>query len=692
MRRRITTAVEQPAAHARLPRRLVPAFVTWALIAYAAASCAGVWSYSALRILTGYRAVLRIDRDRLASLCTSLDAQIAAMLDDGVGAALAALSDTQSAGSAPASGGIQTPPRPPPGTSPAAGRAPASDAQLAEALRRGLTGGPYVRSLFVATATRFVRVGRDGASRTDVRPPPWLQPALASATREVWVGSPIKDPDGSGQTLVPVARRAAAGAPQAAWAGALLDFGRLGGPYQPSEPIPTVALLADGGTPLAGAPASGWHPMPGDIVASGRVPGYPLSVAALERRSVALAPWYVQLRDTLPLTGALTLLLVGTAWVFNHFIRALWRRELHYRTLFNNAAFGAFVLEGERFAEANRTTAQMFGVDDSAKLMGLSPWDLSPPLQRDGSPSRERARERIHEALSSGSITFEWVHRRLDTGEPFLAEVNLSSLEADGRTLTLALVHDVTRRRQLDEEREHMLAELHELAGTLVHLQDDERRRIGRDLHDTTGQTLATLELKLAQLQRLGQKFPPAVRRALDECCDLAHQCSTEIRTASYLLHPPLLDEIGLLSALRWLADGLRQRSDIRVKLELPASMHRLPREQELAFFRMAQEALTNVHRHSASPSATIRLFEGGGVVALEVEDAGRGLFADPASGPVENVAGLGVGLAGMRERMRQLGGALTVRSGPGGTCVRAELVIARIERARASQAAPGGA
>lgn len=234
-----------------------------------------------------------------------------------------------------------------------------------------------------------------------------------------------------------------------------------------------------------------------------------------------------------------------------------------------------------------------------------------------------------------------------------------------------------------------MLGELHELAGTLVHLQDDERRRIGRDLHDTTGQTLATLELKLAELQRLGERLAPAVRQILEECCALALQCSAEIRTASYLLHPPLLDEIGLLSALKWLADGLRQRSEIRVDLELPASMDRLPREEELALFRVAQEALTNVHRHSASPSATIRLFESGDRVILEVEDAGRGLLAEPASGPIENVMALGVGLAGMRERMRQLGGRLTVRSGAGGTCLRAELPVVRAERARASRAVP---
>jgi PAS domain S-box-containing protein len=664
-----TTAIDKPAAHARLPRRLVPAFATWALIVYVVAACAGVWAYSALRIVISYHATVQTARVRMTKLSAYVDAQIVAILDDGVGASLTAMSDTESAR-----------------------KAPASDAQLTDALRRGLTGTRYVRSLFLATPARFVRVGRAGASRSDVHPPPWLEPALLTKTQDAWIGAPMKDPDGTGRTVVAVARRAGTspGGERDAWAGALFDFSEFGGFFDPSLRLPSVTLLSASGTPFAGTPPSEWHPARGDLVAYNRVPGYPMSVAALETRELVLAPWYQQLRDTLPLTAALTLLLIGSAWMCNHFIRALWRRELHYRTLFNNAAFGAFVLEGERFVEANRTSAAMFGVADADELRGLSTGDLSPPLQPDGSSSPQRARERIHQALSSGSVTFEWICQRLDDGQPFRAEVDLSSLDVDGQTLTLAVIHDVTERRRLDEEREHMLGELHELAGTLVHLQDDERRRIGRDLHDTTGQTLATLELKLAQLQRLGQRLAPAVRRVLEECCALAQQSSTEIRTASYLLHPPLLDEIGLLSALRWLADGLRQRSDIRVDLELPTSMDRLPREQELAFFRVAQEALTNVHRHSASPSATIRLFESGDRLILEVEDAGRGLLAEPTSGPIENVMSLGVGLAGMRERMRQLGGQLTLRSGTGGTCLRAELSVAGVERARASRAVPG--
>jgi signal transduction histidine kinase len=166
----------------------------------------------------------------------------------------------------------------------------------------------------------------------------------------------------------------------------------------------------------------------------------------------------------------------------------------------------------------------------------------------------------------------------------------------------------------------------------------------------------------------------PAQQELLADCVQLAHQCSTAIRTASYLLHPPLLDEIGLASALRWLADGLRQRSGLEVDLDLQQTTERLPREHELALFRVAQEALTNVHRHSKSPSATVRFHEANGQAVLEVEDRGQGIRSVSGYGPTEDLLAIGVGLAGMRERMRQLGGTLAILSSEQGTCVRASL------------------
>jgi two-component system, NarL family, sensor kinase len=301
----------------------------------------------------------------------------------------------------------------------------------------------------------------------------------------------------------------------------------------------------------------------------------------------------------------------------------------------------------------------------------MVPWDISPEYQPDGQRSDELARERIETALRDGGCTFEWLHKRVDTGESFPAEVNLSSLSTGKTVLALAVVHDVTVRKRAEQD-------LRALSAELMRSQDEERRRIGRDLHDSTGQTLAALELSLSQLMHDSVAAPPARRELLEHCARLASQCSTEIRTASYLLHPPLLDELGLLSALRWLADGFRQRSSIEVRLDLPEAMERLPRDDELCLFRVAQEALTNVHRHAASPWVAIRLKAQSNSVMLEIEDAGRGIpraFGMKADG---DPPALGVGLAGMRERIRQIGGTLSVDSTSAGTRVRSTISISR--------------
>lgn len=221
-------------------------------------------------------------------------------------------------------------------------------------------------------------------------------------------------------------------------------------------------------------------------------------------------------------------------------------------------------------------------------------------------------------------------------------------------------------------ERERALQEVRDLAGQLVHAQDDVRRLLGRELHDSTGQALAALSMNL---HRLAADSPPERRELLAQCIELAQQCATELRTASYLLHPPLLDELGLGSALRWLAKGFHERSGIEVTLDVPDQLRRLDADGELALFRVAQEALTNVQRHSGSPSVHLSAGVSGDSITLEIKDSGRGMAR--TGRPVEAAEPiLSVGLAGMRERMRQLGGTVTVASGPQGTCVNASLPL----------------
>jgi len=694
------------AASSRL-NRLLPAAASWLLLLYALLLCLAVWSYATLRIESDERNTLVKEREHLRSVAGELRAQVEAMIGDGVGGAVAGANELEAAS------GIDKIP---------------TD-RLSTTLEHMLTGRAYVRGLFLASPKRFVLIARTGATDVGSPPPAWLAPAFAQHGRDTWVGRPLMNPDGSGERVVPLAQRVGRGDAHETWAGALFTFSSsLAAPYMQPDTESGVGIFITDGTALAlitrralrniaplgeegrsvaassmyrqvgnsgSGVVEGDNPYTGQptVVAYDHVAGYPIVVAAARSRSAALAEWHARRRDTLILASGLTLLVGIMTGLLDFLFRSLRRRELHYRTLFNNAAFAAFILEEDRLIEANRTSASMFGVDHPDELIGLSPWDFSPPLQPDGRPSDALdTRRRVRQALREGATTFEWVHERLDTHQPFYASIDLSTLDSAGKRLTLAVVHDITQRHLSEQERERVVSELRELAGALVRIQDDERRRIGRDLHDATGQVLASLELKLERLARAAGALAQPARTLLDECLTLAHQCAAEIRTASYLLHPPLLDEIGLVSALRWLADGLRQRSDLEIHLALPQTMDRMPREHELALFRVAQEALTNVQRHSKSPSVAIRLFEHDGSHVLEIEDSGRGIGASAGADTVAAAFVVGVGLAGMRERMRQLGGTLRIRSNPNGTCVRAELPLARSSMPPARSPATDGA
>ena len=193
-------------------------------------------------------------------------------------------------------------------------------------------------------------------------------------------------------------------------------------------------------------------------------------------------------------------------------------------------------------------------------------------------------------------------------------------------------------------------------------------------LHETTAQDLAALKMQLGSLTRSEPVLSDHARAALTESIDIAERSMTSIRTLSYLLHPPFLDEAGLLSALRWYVAGFSKRSGITVSLDVPAEFPRLTRDVETTLFRIVQEALINIHRHADSRDAAIRLRCDGSAVVLEVEDHGCGLSLESlAQLPAGNGA-LGVGVAGMRERLQQLGGVLEIESGAHGTLVRARV------------------
>jgi len=231
----------------------------------------------------------------------------------------------------------------------------------------------------------------------------------------------------------------------------------------------------------------------------------------------------------------------------------------------------------------------------------------------------------------------------------------------------LSLNHEVAEYDQLCRKWEvlEQTDELRELSRRLQQTQDEERRRIARDLHDSAGQIITALGMSLASITRRAGSNAE-ISKTAEEGHEMVRQLSKEIRTLSYLLHPPLLDETGLSDAIQWYMQGLAERSGLKIELDIPKNFGRLPEDMEVAIFRIVQECLTNIHRHSGSKTAAIRLSLNAGNVYMEIQDDGTGMSA-------EKLAALrtqhsGVGITGMRERVRHLKGAMDIQSNPKGT------------------------
>jgi signal transduction histidine kinase len=240
------------------------------------------------------------------------------------------------------------------------------------------------------------------------------------------------------------------------------------------------------------------------------------------------------------------------------------------------------------------------------------------------------------------------------------------------------LLTSITEREEIEYTLRQQRNELRALAGRLMHTQDNERRRIAQMLHETTAQDLAALKMHLARLNRTASDLSDTDRGALTESISLAEQSITEIRTLSYLLHPPFLDEAGLLSALRWYAAGFAERSGIKVDLDLPEGFERPPLDTETALFRIVQESLINIHRHAGSETARIRLRRDADTLMLAIEDWGRGIPNTSLKLIMSGEGGVGVGIAGMCERIEQLGGRLEIKSSDHGTTVSARLPLVK--------------
>lgn len=244
--------------------------------------------------------------------------------------------------------------------------------------------------------------------------------------------------------------------------------------------------------------------------------------------------------------------------------------------------------------------------------------------------------------------------------------------ESEGRYRTLADALD-TQVQFRTQELQRRNSELRDLSALLMEAQDAERRHIARELHDSAGQTLTALGLQLARISEEAKK-DPALAKDVHDAEDLVQHLARELRTTSYLLHPPLLDETGISSALGWYVQGLAERSGLQIDLQIPDNFGRLPSEMELVIFRLVQECLTNIHRHSGSRTALIRIEREQDAIHVSVEDQGKGM--SPERLAAIQSQGTGVGLRGMHERVRHLRGDLVIESDASGTRVYATLPL----------------
>ena len=338
-----------------------------------------------------------------------------------------------------------------------------------------------------------------------------------------------------------------------------------------------------------------------------------------------------------------------------------------YRVLVETINEGAATLDGEGTV--------LFANARFAEFLNLPLRKFVGALLQNHVPSS--AKEKLSELIQQSLLedTKDEISLGTREGRTRLIQFSFSAVKDSDPQTICVVATELTELAQANEALKANEDMLRQLSGRLLQLQDDERRHIARDLHDITGQKLAFQSIVLSQL--ITAATDAATKSALAECQQLTSQVGEEIRTLSYLLHPPLLDELGLSSAVHWYTQGFEKRTGIHVQVEIPRDFPRLPADVETTLFRVIQESLTNVHRYADSAKAFIRVARVGDEVNLEIGDYGKGIRAELLKSSRNAVAPLGVGIQGMKERMRQLSGRLEVTSSPNkGPVVTAALPI----------------
>jgi signal transduction histidine kinase len=306
----------------------------------------------------------------------------------------------------------------------------------------------------------------------------------------------------------------------------------------------------------------------------------------------------------------------------------------------------------------------------SRKFHGI----ISGPVMSLAETARMVSREKSYSVRAAATGNHDEVSTLVEAFNGMLSQIQ-------ERDKALQQAHDELEGRVKERTAELGIAQenLRALSGRLLRMRDDERRHIARELHDGSGQVLAALTMNLSIMQGEADKWGPKASKMVNDSLELARTILKDLRTMSYLLHPPLLDEIGLESALRWFVQGFSERSSIPVDLQLTPELGRLSRELEIAIFRIVQESLTNIHRHSGSTNAAISISRNSHEVRLQITDKGTG-FSDSS-----NPAKVGVGIQGMQERVRQLGGEFEIRSDAKGTAVIAVIPTEKLDHGKAA-------
>jgi PAS domain S-box-containing protein len=354
-----------------------------------------------------------------------------------------------------------------------------------------------------------------------------------------------------------------------------------------------------------------------------------------------------------------------------------------FETFMDNSPGIAYMKDADgRFIYVNRTMRERFQL---SAMEGKTDFDFFPAEA--ASTYRAHDLEVLREGKPREFI--EYIDE--PDGKRAWLSIKIPVVDPEGNVVLCGKSFDITDRvkaeeallevhRELENRVRERTAELtaaneslRELSARLLLVRDEEHRRIARNLHDSVGQLLTALSMNFALLNAETSNLAPELAKTVTGSIDLLDQATREIRTVSHLLHPPLLDEVGLASALRWFVEGFCERSGIEVELEVAPQVDRLQPDVELALFRVVQECLTNIHRHSGSDRARIQLHPKDGWLCLEVKDMGKGIPAEKRVA-LESDGQIGLGIRGMRERIRLLGGTLEIESNAQGTLVRASL------------------